>query len=110
MTKGRLMFNGDLIFPKKGAQPPVPEVGYMPDPTDPWVHHRIYKECVYRTFVNIPTPCGCKRYHYTCSLEQMPTTYILCDKCTRAVAGESVQTNETDPTNITIKLDDGSYL
>lgn len=110
MIRGREMFNGDLIFPKKGNNPPVPEAGYMPDPQDPWIHHRIYRSCKFRTFVNVPTPCGCQRYHYTCELEQLPTTYILCDKCTRAEEGLSKQTNETDNDNRTISVGDGSYL
>ena len=57
MSRGREMFNGDMIFPKKGKIPPEPLEGYMPDPADPWVHHRIYKECKNRTYRNIPTPC-----------------------------------------------------
>ena len=110
MNRGRLMMNGDLMFPKKGKIPPIPEADYMPDPNDPWVHHRIYKSCRFRTFINIPSPCGCKHYHYTCTLDQFPTTYLLCDKCERAEAGESIQINKVDDSNKTIRLEDGSFL
>ncbi|HPT70872.1 MAG TPA: hypothetical protein PLE74_01160 [Candidatus Cloacimonadota bacterium] len=108
--RGRLMTNGDLIYPKKGRQPPTPPEGYMADETDPWVLHKIYKPCKFRAFTNTPTPCGIKRYTYFCELDKFVTTWRQCDTCTRAVIGESKQLNTTDESNKTIRNDDGSFL
>lgn len=87
MERGRLLFNGDLLYPKKGKQPPTPPEGYMPDTVDPWVMHRMYKSCVYRSFVNVPTPCGIKKYTYYCELDCTITNHIKCDPCTKSVEG-----------------------
>ena len=79
--RGRLLFNGDLIYPKKGNKPPEVIEGYMADPKDPWVHHRIYRTCKFRDFKNIPTPCGIKKYVYFCELSDSVTNYIECESC-----------------------------
>ena len=100
--------NGDLIYPKKGKQPPDPIEGYMADEKDSWVHHRIYKSCKYRSFVNTPTPCGVKRYTYFCALDNFITQWNKCNTCSRAVMGESQQLNETN--DVSIRCEDGSYL
>ena len=79
---GRLMYNGDVIYPKKGHKPPMPKEGYEPDEKDPWVHHKIYKKCKHRTFRNVPTPCGVKKYVYFCDLDNFVTNNIKCEPCT----------------------------
>ena len=80
---GRLMFNGDVIYPKKGSRPPKPKEGYEPDEKDPWVHHKIYKLCKHRSFRNVPTPCGVKKYVYFCDLDDGITNHIRCEPCTK---------------------------
>lgn len=79
--RGRLMFNGDLIYPKRGNKPPPPIEGYEPDEKDPWVHHKVYAPCKHRTFKNIPTPCGIKKYIYFCNRVDFITNHIACDNC-----------------------------
>ena len=82
----------------------------MPDAVDPWVMHRIYKSCKFRTFQNVPTPCGIKKYMYFCKLDDSITNHVKCDPCTRCVEGESEQTNKTDDQATTKDQGDGSYL
>lgn len=103
------MANGDLLYPKKGRQPPTPPVGYMADETDPWVMHKILKSCKHRNFINTPTPCGVKRYTYWCLIDNFVTNWSRCDACIRAEAGEGKQINDVN-INITKRCDDGSYL
>jgi hypothetical protein len=81
-NSGRLMFNGDIVYPHKGYRPPPPQKGYEPDEKDPWIHHRIYKQCKFRSFRNVPTPCGAKKYVYFCDKTSFVTNHVKCDPCT----------------------------
>lgn len=95
MSGGRLMFNGDIIYPKKGNKSPAPIEGYEADPKDPWVHHKIYKPCKFRSFKTVPTPCGVKKYVYFCDKTDDITNNVKCDPCTQS---ESI-TQQTEKDN-----------
>jgi len=83
--KGRLMFNGDIYFPRRGRAPEVPE-GYMADDGDPFLLHKIQRPCKLRTAVIKSVPCcGAKKYTYFCSIDNFVTNHIRCGRCTEAV-------------------------
>jgi len=83
MSRYRTLFNGDIVFPKKGNIHPKAPEGFMPDPADPWIMHPIMKECKYRTYKNIPTPCGAKHYVFFCDIDDFVTNYFNCERCER---------------------------
>ena len=81
-SKGRLQFNGDLAFPKRGKPPIVPE-GFMADPGDPYLLHKIYNKCANRYAHETRVPCcGAIKYTYFCKIDDFVTNYIRCGKCT----------------------------
>lgn len=81
-VKPRMLFNGDLIYPKKGTRSPNPPKGYYADEKDAWVMHKIYRECIYRKTEMRLSQCGVKKFTYWCTKgEQSITTFIKCNEC-----------------------------
>ena len=87
MSKGVMMMNGDLVFPKDDC-PKEASAGYLVDQSIPWIHYRIYKPCRFRSSVNIPTPCGARRDNYYCERQDTMTTFKVCDPCSDFEIGE----------------------
>jgi hypothetical protein len=80
--KPRMLFNGDLMFPKKGNIPPTPPKGYYPDETDAWVMHKIYKDCIHRSVDVRLSQCGIKKFTYWCKKDgNTMTTFVKCNVC-----------------------------
>ena len=81
MSRPRLLFNGDMVYPKKGDAPPSVPDGFWADEGNPWLMHRIFKECEHRSFKQIPTPCGATKFAYWCALDDFTTTFKHCEEC-----------------------------
>ena len=81
MARPRQLFNGDIIYPKKGSKPPPVPDGFWADEHDPWLMHVIFKECKYRSRKTVTTPCGAEKYHYWCDRIDSTTNFFNCEAC-----------------------------
>jgi hypothetical protein len=82
--KARVMSNGDIVYAKKGDEPPPDIEGYQRDEHDWWKFHKMWLPCCHRIQTPLIKPCGAYSVKTLCNHPDLPhvdVTFPQCQGC-----------------------------
>lgn len=79
--RARVMANGDIVYAKKGNEPPPDIEGFTRDPKDPWRFNKKWTPCTFRIQTPLIKPCGAYSIKTLCNHPELPHTDVTFQHC-----------------------------
>ncbi len=85
-ARGRALPNGDIVYPKKGFEPPPDIEGYKRAPGNPWHFQPLWPDCDHRRRLLQMKKCGAYSVTMVCACADCPLVQKLigikdCENC-----------------------------